>query len=126
MSIEKITLTGHNGYLAMDDERKQGIFVFYYPPSKKVVKFETYLKKGDLKFAYNKRKQNNVNIQPTLVTEEMYVTGIIGGIISCTFEEFKEALKNIGKKSEVSQPTSDKKPEVVTVDLKKTIDTIGV
>ena len=119
MSIEKITLTGHNGYLAMDDERKQGIFVFYYPPSKKVVLFEVWRNKtGDLKFAYNKRKQCNVNIQPALAKEVMEIIGKVAGVeLVVTDTTTKEEIRAHFEKPEV---------EPAGVELKKTIDTIGV
>ena len=117
MSIEKITLTGHNGYLAMDEDRNQGMFVFYYPPSKKVVMFEMWRKKnGDLKLAYNKRKNCNVNIQPTLAKEVMEIIGIVAGV---KVEETPKKPVETDEKPEVEVKSAE-------VDIKKTIKDIGV
>jgi len=81
--IEKINLTGHDGYRVMDKEKKQGVFVFYYTPSKKVVLFELWEnKQGDIKLAYNKRKNCNVNIQPAIAGEVMQVIGMVAGVRS--------------------------------------------
>ena len=37
-------------------------------------------KKGDLKPAYNKRKNLNVNIQPSLAKEVMEIIGTVAGV----------------------------------------------
>ena len=105
--IEKITFVGHNGYLAMDEDSKQGIFAYYYPPSKKVVLFEVYIKKkGDMKLAYPGRHNLNVNIRPAIAKEVMEIIATVAGITS---------------------PTPDKKAGVVTAghDIRKDIKELG-
>lgn len=118
MSIEKMMLSGHNGYNALHEEKKQGMFCWYNKQFGKVVLYETWRNKhGDIKPAYGKRKskggacQKNVNFIPELAEEIIEIIRLVSGV----------------KGSEVSQSTSDKESAgSAEHDIKKTIKNIGV
>ena len=108
--IEKLHYARNDGYLVTDEAKRQGNFIFYYPPSKKIVIYDVWYKKDVLQLAYNKRKNCNANIHPSIAAEVMEVIGKLAGV-----------------KSEVSQPTSDIKPRVeARVELNKDIKKMGV
>ncbi len=118
MSIEKMNLAGHDGYNALNEEKKQGMFAWWNKQFGKVVLYETWCnKQGEIKPAYGKRKskggmcQKNVNFIPELAEEIIKIIGMVSGV----------------RVSEVRQPTSDIKPELsADHDIKTTICNIGV
>ena len=83
--IEKIHWANNDGYLVTDQEKRQGNFIFYYPPSKKIVIYDAYYKKDVLTPAYNKRKNCNANIHPSIAKEVMQVVGELAGVESGKF-----------------------------------------
>ena len=119
MSIEKMHFVGHDGYHALNEAKKQGMFCWWNERFGKVVLYETWRNKnGDIMRAYGGRKSKNgryiknVNFIPELAEEIIKIIGMVAGV-----------------KSEVSQPTSDIKPEPQVSadhDIKKTIKDIGV
>ena len=107
--IEKIHFAQNDGYFTMDEEKNQGMFAYYYPPSRKVVLNEIWRNKnGDLRLAYNKRKNLNVNILPSIAKDVIEMIGILAGI----------------QKPSPSIPTEDAPPASVET-LEKTIRDIG-
>jgi len=122
--IEKIHYARNDGYLVTDTEKRQGNFIFYYPPSKKIVIYDVWYKKDVLQLAYNKRKNCNANIHPSIAAEVMEVIGKLAGV-----DEFPRGERSVSTKetakSEVSQPTSDIKVES-KVELSRDIKNLGV
>jgi len=97
MSVEKIFYAKNDGYLVMDRDKKQGNFIFYYPPSGKVVIFDVWEnKKGDIKLAYNKRKNCNANILPSNAEEVLKVMAKLAGVENSPVVEIKEVEKKEG------------------------------
>ena len=78
--IEELFYARNNGYLVTDVEKRQGNFIFYYAPSKKIVIYDVWYKKDVLQLAYNKRKNCNANIHPSIAQEVMDTIGKLAGI----------------------------------------------
>jgi len=124
--IEKLFYARNDGYLVTDVEKRQGNFIFYYPPSKKIVIYDVWYKKDVLQLAYNKRKNCNANIHPSIAAEVMEVIAKLVGIDEFPRGELSVSTKETaGVASEVSQPTSDIKVES-KVALSRDIKNLGV
>ena len=79
--IEQLFFANNNGTVVLDEDKGQGNFIFYYAPSKKIVIYDVYLdKKNTLKMAFNRRKNTNANIQPSIIEEVTAVMLKIAGV----------------------------------------------
>ena len=87
MSIEKMMLSGHQGYNALNEKKNQGCFAWWNKQFGKVVLYETWRnKQGEIKPAYGKRKsksgacQKNVNFIPELAEEIIEIIRLVSGV----------------------------------------------
>lgn len=95
---ERIHYAKNDGYLVMDKDKKQGNFIFYYPPSGKVVIFDVWEnKKGDIKLAYNKRKNCNANILPSNAEEVLGIVAKLAGVEGSPVTETEVKKKEGGQ-----------------------------
>jgi len=106
--IEQLFFANNNGTVVLDEDKGQGNFIFYYAPSKKIVIYDVYLdKKNTLQMAFNRRKNTNANIQPSIIEE---VTAVM--------------LKIAGVKDE-SVEVEIPAPESARVDIAKALKDVG-
>lgn len=85
--IEKLTMAGHEGYVALNEEKRQGVFCWWNERFGKVVLYEIWRdKNGDTHMAYGRRKsksgqcQKNINFIPVLAEEVIKIIGLVAGV----------------------------------------------
>ena len=111
--MEWTHFANHDGWWVLDEEKKQGNFIFYYTPSGKVVIFDVWVNKhGDKQMAYNKRKNCNANILPSIAPEVIEAIGKVAGVTT--------------EATSVQDVAQVDKRGVGQVDIKKDIKNLGV